>query len=99
MATSTTSVRLPDEILADLDALAHATDRTRNYWITEAVKEFVQREAYHIRRIHQGLAEADAGAFVPDDAMDAFWDEWTAGPGLDRARAEAAREAGEQATR
>jgi predicted transcriptional regulator len=86
--SSTTSIRLPDDVLTDLDALAKATARNRNYLITEAVKEFVARETWHIRRIQEGLRQARAGEFVPDEEMEAFWANWTTPEALAEARAE-----------
>jgi RHH-type rel operon transcriptional repressor/antitoxin RelB len=98
MASSTTSIRLPDDVLRDLDALANVTARTRNYLITEAVKEFVARESWHVRRIQEGLRQADAGAFVPDADMEAFWASWTTPEALVEARAEIDMEMAARAT-
>jgi predicted transcriptional regulator len=98
MATGTTSIRLPDDVLRDLDALAGVTARTRNYLITEAVKEFVARESWHVRRIQEGLRQADAGEFVPDAEMEAFWEGWTTSETLAEARAELDREIVERTT-
>lgn len=98
MTTSTTSIRLPDEVLHDLDALARATARNRNYLITEAVKEFVARETWHLRRIREGLRQAEAGEFVPAEEMEAFWASWTTPAALTEARAAVAAEVAAQAT-
>lgn len=98
MATSTTSIRLPDEVLGDLDALAKATARNRNYLITEAVKEFVARELWHLHRIQEGVRQAEAGAFVPDDEMAAFWVSWTTPEALAEARAAVTAEMAARAT-
>ncbi len=99
MVTRTTSIRLPDDVIADLDALADATSRNRNYLITEAVKEFVRREAWHVKRIQHSAAQARAGDFVPDDEMATFWEAWTGGDGgdgMDEARARIAQELSER---
>lgn len=87
MASSTTSIRLPQELLQALDALAGVTARNRNYLITEAVKEFVARETWHIRRIQESLRQADAGEFVADEEMETFWTSWTTSEALQEARA------------
>ncbi len=99
MVMRTTSIRLPDDVIADLDALADATSRKRNYLITEAVKEFVRREAWHIKRIQHSAAQAQAGNFVPDDEMETFWEAWTGrdgDDGMDEARARIAQEISER---
>jgi predicted transcriptional regulator len=87
MATGTTSIRLPEEVLRALDALASVTARNRNYLITEAVKEFVARETWHVQRIQEGLRQAEAGEFVPEAEMEAFWASWTTPETLAEARA------------
>lgn len=97
MATGTTSIRLPEEVLRGLDALASVTARKRNYLITVAVKEFVARETWHIRRIQEGLGQAEAGEFVPDAAMEAFWASWTTPEALAEARAAVQAEVAAQA--
>jgi RHH-type rel operon transcriptional repressor/antitoxin RelB len=76
MATSTISIRLPDDVLAELDTLAGAVRRNRNDLIAEAVREYVRREGWHLRRIQHSIAQADAGEFVPDGEMAAFWGDW-----------------------
>jgi predicted transcriptional regulator len=89
MASSTTSIRLPQEVLQALDALADVTARNRNYLIVEAVKEFVARETWHVRRIQEGLRQAEAGEFVADEEMETFWASWTTPEALQEARAAA----------
>ena len=80
MATSTTNIRLPDDVLAELDTLAGAGRRNRNDLIMEAVREYVCRKGWRLRRIQHGMAQADAGEFVSDDEMEAFWSDWTGAP-------------------
>ena len=87
MAGNTTSIRLPNEVLQALDALASATARNRNYLISEAVKEFVARETWHLHRIQEGLRQLEAGEVVPDTQMEAFWASWTTPEALVEARA------------
>lgn len=45
MSTTVTSVRIPDDILAALDALAASRDRARNYLIVEALEAYLHRQA------------------------------------------------------
>lgn len=90
MHGKTISIRLPDAVARDLDALAQATKRNRNYLITQAVREFVARETWRLQRIRKGLRQADAGDFVPDAEMEAFWASWTTPEVLAEAHEEAA---------
>ena len=70
------SMRLPDELATRLGALAEATGRTKSFLAIQAIQDFVDREAWQIAEIRQGLREADAGDFASDEetaALDAKW--------------------------
>ena len=97
MATSTTSIRLHEEILRALDELAGATARNRNYLITEAVKEYVARETQHLHRIQEGLRQVEAGEVASAAQMDDFWASWITPEALAEARAAVAAELVQQA--
>lgn len=70
------SMRLPAELVTQLGALAEATGRTKSFLATQAIQDFVEREAWQVAEIKQGLLEADAGDFATDEEMaelDAKW--------------------------
>jgi predicted transcriptional regulator len=70
-ASIAVTVRLPADLVARLDALAQATERTRSYWAQAAIEEVVERELWQVREVEEALAEDDAD---PDEGMpaDAF---------------------------
>jgi len=70
------SMRLPSELASRLGELAEATGRTKSFLVLQAIQDFVEREAWQVAEITQGLREADAGDFATDEemaAMDAKW--------------------------
>lgn len=69
MVTEVTSIRLPKEIKAGIDALAQATGRSKNYLLTEAIMQYLENEAWQIARIEEGLRSADAGRLIPHDEV------------------------------
>ena len=71
------SVRTKPELLEQFDAMAEATGRTRSYLVNQAMEDYIAREAWQVAEIRKALEEADAGDFVPDAAMHAFWERWT----------------------
>ena len=75
------SMRLPDELAAQLGALAEATGRTKSFLVIQAIQDFVEREAWQIAEIKQGLREADAGGFATDEEMAALDAKWGRGAG------------------
>jgi len=65
-ATMPITVRLPADVVARLDALAQATERSRTYWVQEALEEVIERELWQVREIEEAIAEDDAH---PDEGM------------------------------
>ena len=71
-----TSMRLPDDLLGELGELAEATGRTKTFLTIQALRNFIDQEAWQIAEIKKGIAEADAGDFATDEEMrelDAKW--------------------------
>jgi len=70
------SMRLPADLASRLGELAKATGRTETFLALQAIQDFVEREAWQVAEITQGLREADAGDFATDEEMadmDAKW--------------------------
>jgi predicted transcriptional regulator len=66
------TIRLDDEMLAKLDALAADTDRSRSWIAAKAIEAYVELNAWQIEQIKAGLAEADRGEFVSEADLDAI---------------------------
>jgi predicted transcriptional regulator len=61
MATTVVNVRLDTETKEALDLLAREMDRPRAYLAARAIAEFVQRNAWQIAAIKEGIRQLDAG--------------------------------------
>ncbi|GHD77878.1 hypothetical protein GCM10011419_19160 [Vogesella fluminis] len=70
------SLRLPDELTRQLDALAAATGRTKSFLAGQAIRDYIDREAWQIAEIQQAISEADAGDFASDDEVNAISAKW-----------------------
>lgn len=70
--TAAFTIRLDDEMLAKLDALAADTDRSRNWIAAKAIENYVELNAWQIEQIKAGIAEADRGEFVTEADLDAI---------------------------
>lgn len=75
------SVRLTDELSQQLEALAAATGRTKSFLAGQAIRDFLEREAWQIADIEQALREADAGDFASDDEVSALSAKWARNAG------------------
>lgn len=67
MAAKTINVRLPEALYTQLEELAKATARTKSFQAIDALTNYVQRESWQIRDIHEGIQEADDGEFATDN--------------------------------
>ena len=70
--TAAFTIRLDDEVLAKLDALAADTERSRSWLATKAIETYVELNAWQVEQIKAGLAEADRGEFVTEADLDAI---------------------------
>lgn len=75
------SLRLPDELTSQLDALAAATGRTKSFLAGQAIRDYIDREAWQIAEIQQAISEADAGDFATNDEVNAIGAKWNRNAG------------------
>lgn len=64
MSSATITVRLEDEIKDRLARLAEATQRSKSFLASEAIREFVESNEWQIAEIQAALKEANAGDFA-----------------------------------
>ena len=76
--TAAFTIRLDDEVLAKLDALAADTDRSRSWIAAKAIQDYVELNAWQIQRIREGIAEADRGEFATDEEVEAVFNKYKA---------------------
>ncbi len=66
------SVRLPPELNQQVADIAQALDRPKSWVIEQAIKDFVEVQAWHLAAIDEGIRAADNGHVVPQDDV-AVW--------------------------
>ena len=76
--TAAFTIRLDEETLAKLDALAADTERSRNWLATKAIQDYVELNAWQIQRIKEGISEADRGEFATDEEVEAVFRKYKA---------------------
>ncbi|OAI09971.1 CopG family ribbon-helix-helix protein [Methylomonas methanica] len=70
MATEAFTVRAESDIVHQLDFIAGALDRSRNYLVNQALREYLKTHAWQVEKVTQGIAAADRGELVDhDDVM------------------------------
>lgn len=73
MATEQFSLRLSKETKAELEELAKATGRSKAYLAQDAIKKYLEIEAWQIRAIQEGLKDVEAGRVVPEEEVKRMW--------------------------
>ncbi len=71
METTTLTLRVPTEMKERLDKLADATHRSKSYLAGEALRQYIDLEAWQVGEIQQALREADANDFATDAEINA----------------------------
>jgi predicted transcriptional regulator len=79
MADTSITVRTDSELAAKVAALAAAMDRSRNWVIEAALRDYVEQQAWQIEGIQDAMASLDQGEGIPHeevmDEMDALFAE------------------------
>ena len=70
------SLRLDADLRARLDKEAVHADRSASYIASKAIEAFLDARAEKRRAVEVAFAEAEKGAFVSAEAMDAWMDSW-----------------------
>ena len=63
------SVRTDPGKLDQIDALAKAQARSRNFIVNEAIDRYLAEERAWIAKVEEGLAAAEAGDFATDEEI------------------------------
>ena len=84
MADTSITIRTDSESAAKVAALAAAMDRSRNWVIEAALREYVEMQAWQIEGIKEAMASLDQGEGIPHeqvmDEMEALFAEHGAQP-------------------
>lgn len=80
MSTNMT-IRLDGGLKKILDKLAKATGRSRAFLAQDALRQYLEEQAWQVTEIKQALKEADAGAFAKEEEVRAVRTKWSARAG------------------
>lgn len=72
-SSSRLSLRLPDELNAQLEQVAQATGQSKTFFALEALRERLAYELWDLDQTRLALDEADRGVFATDDEMQALF--------------------------
>ena len=70
MASNTITIRTDPEITQKIEALAVAMNRSRNWVIEDALKQYIETQAWQIEGIKEAMAAMDRGEGIAhEDVM------------------------------
>jgi RHH-type transcriptional regulator, rel operon repressor / antitoxin RelB len=75
--STTITVRLDEDLKDQLDVLAGATRRSKSFLAVEAIRQYVDNNAWQIAEIQASLREADADDFASDEEVATLSRKWT----------------------
>ena len=76
---SVTSVRLQPDLESPLEELSKKLDRSKNYLINQAIREFIARQSVEDTRWEetlQALSSIRSGKSIPEAEVDAWLESW-----------------------
>lgn len=76
---SITSIRLHDDVDKPLDSLSKKLDRSKNYLINQAIKEFLARQSLEDSRWQdtlEALNSLKAGKSIDEEDVNAWLNSW-----------------------
>ena len=71
--TQNISIRLTPETVQQIDSLAKSQDRSRNWWINQAIENALAEEQAWIDQVEQGLKAANEGEFASYEEVEAVF--------------------------
>ncbi len=72
-SSASITARIDEETRDRLERLAEATQRSKSWLVAEAVRAYVDEQAWQVEAIRQGLAEAEAGNFADPAEVEALF--------------------------
>jgi predicted transcriptional regulator len=76
MDSNTMTIRLPTKLKKQLDRLAKATERSKSWLAADAIRSYLELQAWQIDEIKAGVKEADAGDFASEAEVQAVLGKW-----------------------
>ncbi len=77
-----TSVRMPDQLMDKLEAIAEKLDRSKGWIIKDAVNQYLERidrKEKMLIETRQALSEIESGAVIDGDEVIAWIESWGSG--------------------
>ncbi len=68
------TVRVGRDVKERLESLAKATARSRSFLIAEAIRCYLDEQAWQVEQVEEGIAEAESGKLVEHEEVVTKWE-------------------------
>jgi len=69
MSNQTITIRTQSHTVEKIGAIAQAMDRSRNWVIEDALKQYINQQAWYLEGIQQAQASLEAGKGIPHEEV------------------------------
>lgn len=69
MANTTITIRTDPDLAGKIAALASSMDRSRNWVIEEALRQYIEMQAWQIEGIKAAISSLDQGEAIPHEQV------------------------------
>jgi len=73
---TTLTIRISNELKHSLEKLAKASGRTKSYLALDAIRSYLDQEAWQVAEIKKAIKEADAGDFATEAEVKRIFKKW-----------------------
>jgi predicted transcriptional regulator len=74
MSAKSITIRTEPDVVEKLSALAKSMDRSRNWVIEDALKQYIEQQAWYVEGIEQAKASLERGEGIPHEDLMAEMD-------------------------
>ena len=68
------TIRVERDVKERLETLAKATARSRSFLIAEAIRCYLDEQAWQVEQIQEGITEAETGKLVEHEEVATKWE-------------------------
>ena len=73
---TTLTIRISSNLKQSLEKLAKASGRTKSYLALDAIRSYLDQEAWQVAEIKKAIKEADAGDFATQAEVKRIFKKW-----------------------
>jgi len=73
---TTLTIRISSNLKQSLEKLAKASGRTKSYLALDAIRSYLDQEAWQVAEIKKAIKEADAGDFATEAEVKRIFKKW-----------------------